>query len=108
MHALNGKTAGCVSITMNNSDFCEIKRLYIRTQFRGMGLGKILLERAISDTRDIGYKFMRLDTFPFMNQAIKIYIERGFYPIEKYNDDPAKSAIFLQYDLDYSCNNTEE
>ncbi len=98
---VNGETAGCVSITMNDSDFCEIKRLYIRSRFRGMGLGRILLERAISDARDIGYKFMRLDTFPFMSQAVRIYQRRGFYPIEKYNDNPAKSAIFMQYDLEY-------
>ncbi len=44
---------------------------------------------------------MRLDTFPFMDRAVRIYEHRGFYRVGKYNDNPAENAIFLQLNLDY-------
>lgn len=42
---------------------------------------------------------MRLDTFPFMAAAIKLYEKYGFYRIDRYNDNPAKTAIFMQLNL---------
>ncbi len=99
---LNGETAGCVSITRNDEEYCEIKRLYVRPEYRGRGISRILMEKAIAEARDIGYRYMRLDTFPFMEQAIRIYLQRGFYEIGKYNDNPAETAVFLQLALDYS------
>ncbi|CDE18863.1 putative uncharacterized protein [Eubacterium sp. CAG:841] len=91
--------AGCVALTKNDEDYCEIKRLYLRPQFRGMGISKALIERIIADAREIGYKYMRLDTFPFMKSAIKLYEKYGFYFIEKYNDNPAETAIYMQLNL---------
>ncbi len=91
--------AGCAALTRNDQDYCEIKRLYLRPQFRGRGTSKALIEKAITDARDIGYKHMRLDTFPFMMSAIKLYEKLGFYYIEKYNDNPVETAIFMQLDL---------
>ncbi len=98
---INGEIAGSVCVTENDKDYCEIKRLYVRPAFRGSGLGGVLLEKAIVEARDIGYHYMRLDTFPFMESAIRMYEKRGFYSIEKYNDNPAPNAIFLQLDLGY-------
>ena len=91
--------AGCVALTKNDEDYCEIKRLYLRPQFRGMGISKALIERIIADAREIGYKYMRLDTFPFMKSAIKLYEKYGFYFIEKYNDNPAETAVYMQLNL---------
>ncbi len=99
---LNGEIAGCVSITRNDDQYCEIKRLYVRPVYRGKGISRVLFEKAIAEARDIGYSYMRLDTFPFMERAIKMYENRGFYRIERYNDNPAVSAVFLQFDLHYS------
>ena len=64
-----------------------------------MGISKALIERIIADAREIGYKYMRLDTFPFMQSAIKLYEKYGFYFIEKYNDNPAETAVFMQLNL---------
>lgn len=96
---VDGKAAGCVALTRDDEEYCEIKRLYIRPEFRGHHLSKIMTEQIIGDAKSIGYKHMRLDTFPFMDTAIRLYEKYGFYYIDKYNDNPAKSAIFMQLDL---------
>ena len=57
------------------------------------------MDQIIEDAKQIGYKYMRLDTFPFMQTAIKMYEQYGFYCIDRYNDNPAKSAVFMQLDL---------
>lgn len=90
---------GCVALTRNDETFCEIKRLYVKPKYRGMGISKALIEKVIADAKEIGYKHMRLDTFPFMSSAIKLYEKYGFYYIEKYNNNPAQTAIFMQADL---------
>lgn len=51
------------------------------------------------DVKEIGYKHIRLDTFPFMGKAIEMYKSYGFYDIERYNDNPAPTAIFMQLDI---------
>lgn len=96
---IDGKTAGCVALTKNDEEYCEIKRLYVRPEYRGLHISSILTEQIIKDARHIGYKYLRLDTFPFMEKAIKLYERYGFYYIEKYNNNPAQTAIFMQLNL---------
>lgn len=96
---VDGETAGCVGLTRNDEDYCELKRLYVRPEFRGKHLSKALIEKVIDDAKSIGYKYMRLDTFPFMNAAIKLYEKYGFEYIENYNGNPAKTALFMQLTL---------
>src|ERR1700752_5012938 len=57
-----GQLAGCIALHRLENDICEMKRLYLRSQFRGKGLGRLLTERIISEARQIGYRSMRLDT----------------------------------------------
>jgi ribosomal protein S18 acetylase RimI-like enzyme len=96
---LNDDIAGCVALRQLDDGNCEMKRLYVRPQYRGFHIGKALIEQIISDANQIGYKIMRLDTFPFMESAIEMYYRYGFYTIERYNDNPAPTAIFMQKDL---------
>ena len=96
---VDGETAGCVGLTRNDEDYCELKRLYVRPEFRGKHLSKALIEKVIDDAKSIGYKYMRLDTFPFMKAAIKLYEKYGFEYIENYNGNPAKTALFMQLTL---------
>lgn len=72
------KLAGCVALTKNDDDYCEIKRLYIREEFRGNHLGNMLSEKIIEDAGAIGYKYMRLDTVPFM-----MILQRRAHPLKK-------------------------
>lgn len=95
----DGHPAGCAALTKNDDTHCEIKRVYVRPEYRGQGVSRALLDQVIADAKSKGYKHMRLDTFPFMKNAVALYEKYGFKPIEKYNNNPAKSAIFLEMDL---------
>ena len=96
---VDGKAAGTVALARNDKDYCEIKRLYLRPQYRGMHISRKLVDKVIQDAREIGYRYMRLDTFPFMKSAIRLYESYGFRFVDRYNDNPAETAIFMQLDL---------
>ena len=64
---VDGETAGCVGLTRNDEDYCELKRLYVRPEFRGKHLSKALIEKVIDDAKSIGYKYMRLDTLSIVD-----------------------------------------
>ena len=86
--------------TANGSLFiCEVKRLFVRPEFRGYKLGKQLMDLIIADAKKIGYKYMRLDSFPFMASAVRMYDYYGFYPIGNYCGNPSPNAIFRELDL---------
>ena len=91
--------AGCVALRKLDDAYCEMKRLYVRPMYRGLHIGKMLMEKVIEDAKQIGYRHIRLDTFPFMIEAMQMYKRYGFYEIEPYNDNPASSAVFMQMDI---------
>ena len=93
------KLAGCVGLRKIDNQNCEMKRLYIRPEFRGKKLGNIWVERIIEDAKKIGYSYMLLDTLPFLQNAIHIYKKFGFYEIESYNDSPMDTSIYMRLDL---------
>ena len=59
----------------------------------------MLVERIIADAREIGYAYMRLDTLPSLHSAVHMYQAYGFYEIEKYNDNPLDSFVYMELDL---------
>jgi len=92
--------AGCVALRKIDERICEMKRLFLRAEFRGSGLGRRLIETIIREAKQIGYERMRLDTLPpKMNDAIDLYRSYGFKEIASYYDNPVSGAIFMELDL---------
>ena len=96
----NGVAAGCVALRDLGDDRCEMKRLFVRPDFRGQHLGWRLAEMILDEARTIGYHAIRLDTLPGkMNQAIKMYRALGFKDIAPYYHNPVQDAAFMELSL---------
>ena len=91
--------AGCIGLKKLDKAGCEMKRLYVRPQFRGQGIGGMLIRQIIRDAEEIGYHSMFLDTLPFLKSAIHMYKKYGFYEIESYNNSPMDTSIYMRLDL---------
>ena len=95
-----GEVSGCVALHKIDVNTCEMKRLYVRPQFRGRGLGKALAERVIHEAREIGYKKLRLDTVePVMRTAVAMYRQLGFREIAPYRENPINGALYMELEL---------
>jgi ribosomal protein S18 acetylase RimI-like enzyme len=79
---------------------CEMKRLFVRPAFRGLGMGRVLAERLIQEARNCGYACMRLDTVRgSMDRAIEMYRELGFREIPAYCDNPMPGVLYMELAL---------
>lgn len=98
------KLAGCGALRKLEDGVCEMKRLFVRDEFRGAGLGNFLIENLIAEARRIGYQKMRLDTFPpKMAKAVRLYESYGFREIPSYYDNPYDEVLFMEKRLDVGC-----
>ena len=96
-----GQPAACIaSKSLDPPDVCEMKRLFVRPQFRGLGLGERLVRQLIGLARGAGYRRMRLDTLPSMSAAQRLYRRLGFRDIPPYCENPVRGAHFLERELD--------
>lgn len=92
--------AGCVAFRKLEDEICEMKRLFVRDSFRGLDIGKLLVEKIIGEARLAAYEKMRLDTFPpKMAIAVKLYESYGFREIPPYCHNPYAGVLFMEKDL---------
>ena len=94
------KLAGCIALRKLDDGVCEMKRLFVRDEFRGQKIGIQLIERLIDDAREIGYEKMRLDTYQAkMRKAGRLYETHGFRQIEPYYLNPHNDVLFMELSL---------
>ena len=95
----DGQLAGCIALRSLESNICEMKRLFVRPDFRGLGLGRVLVNALIHEARTLGYERMRLDTLPGkMDSALSLYQSIGFQEIPPYCVS-VEGAKFLELTL---------
>jgi ribosomal protein S18 acetylase RimI-like enzyme len=94
-----GEPCGCVALRRIDERTCEMKRLYVRPDARGLGIGAELVTRVIGMAREKGYGAIRLDTLPSMKSAVSLYKLAGFSEIPAYIFNPFPGALFMEKTL---------
>jgi len=98
--AMDGQqAAGCVALRKAEDGVCEMKRLFLRPQYRGQGLGRLLAERIVSEATALGYTVMRLDTLNKLKEAMGLYEAMGFRRIAAYYGNPLPGVVYWELDL---------
>lgn len=96
----DGQLAGCAALHRLDATSGEMKRLYVRPNFRGLGLGRKLAERVLAEAVSIGFLRVRLDTIVGkMDDAIALYRRLGFREIEPYRQNPIAGALYMELEL---------
>ncbi|KQY48602.1 GNAT family N-acetyltransferase [Rhizobium sp. Root483D2] len=95
-----GEATGCIALhKFGLQGDAEIKRLFVKAEYRGRGIGMALLNSAIDAAREMGYRRVVLDTLPTMTSAITIYKSLGFGEIAPYWNN-VLPVLYFGKDLD--------
>lgn len=98
---LDGQPAGCGGVQLFGDEYAELKRMYVRPQFRGQGVGKRLLAHLQAYAHERGLRVLRLETGVFQTEAIGLYQSFGFRripPFGPYFEDPVSLCMEKRLD----------
>ena len=90
------RAAGCVAMRDLGGGTCEMKRLYVAPEFRGRGVGRLLVEELIRRAERAGHHRMVLDTMPEMTGALALYRQQGFVETTRYWDNSIDRTVYLE------------
>ena len=100
---VDDRLAGCGALRpfadAEDGNACEMKRLYVRPAFRGVGLGRVLAKALLDEARRAGYTTVLLDTLDDMEAARELYASIGFTEIPPYYFNPIAGAHYLKAEL---------
>jgi putative acetyltransferase len=96
---VDGVAAGAVGVWQLAPGICEMKRLYLKPEFRGLDLGRRMAEAVVAEGRRLGYGAMRLDTLKTMEAARALYASMGFREVEPYYNNPIDGAVYMELPL---------
>lgn len=93
------RAIGCVGVRRLNDGVCEMKRLFVRPEARGTGVGRQLAKEIIAVARALGYELMRLDTLDRLTEAMRLYEALGFQRIQSYYANPLPGVVYWELQL---------
>lgn len=93
------KASGCIALRRIDDAICEMKRLYVRPEFRGRKIGQMLVGQIVEDAKKLKYDYMVLDTLAKLENAVILYKKLGFYEIEPYYQNPLDNVIYMRLEL---------
>jgi GNAT superfamily N-acetyltransferase len=96
------ETAGCAAFRRLDVNACELHHVFVRNQFRGKRIGRLMVEQLIRMARETGYRIMRLETTTFMTEAHALYASVGFKLSDPYYELPKafeRLAVFMELPL---------
>ena len=97
--SVDKKIVGCVAYHRHNSNRCEMKRLYVKPNYRNLKIGKKLVNEIILLAKKDGYQEMVLDTIKPLKRAINLYKKFGFKEIDPYYHNPMPDVIYMKLTL---------
>lgn len=112
INSMYGSPTGCLLLVYDNElpiacaayrkigeNVCELKRMYIKPEYRRNGVGQEIMNILCTRAKLNGYKLMRLDTLDTMIPAIKLYSNNGFYTIDAYYHNPNEGVVYMEKSL---------
>ena len=91
---------GCIALqSLPEAGTCEMKRLYVDTEYRKLGIGDALVKALLQEAKELDYTLMKLDTLERLQAAIKLYQKFGFETVNAYYDNPLPGVVYMQKEL---------
>ena len=95
----NGNVGGMIAYHQHSKERCEMKRLYVKPDFRGAKLGEQLIQKILEKAKQEGFKEMVLDTIPSLQSAVHLYKKFGFVECEPYYNNPMDDVLYMKKEL---------
>jgi putative acetyltransferase len=94
-----GNIVGCIALKPIEVNNCEMKRLFVKPSYRGLGIGKKLVDLVLEVAKENKYDFMKLDTLTKLNEAVNLYESIGFVKTNSYVFNPLQDVLYFEKKL---------
>lgn len=99
---IDGEKIGCIAYKTNTvlgDKVCEIKRFFVKNEYRSLGAGNLLIDKLLKTAREMGFEKTCLNTYKDMDKAVSLYEGYGFYRIEPYFESSSETILYFCKDL---------